>query len=132
MGRGLVGYKRLILELEGNKWDPGEGWDFSKGESIVRRIMDPRMGGAEVPSAEEPTSIISNMSQDHEDESGIIVGPSMIWEKGSGAHIDEGIQAINDWLDYDEDADLSVLNSPRLFVSSEYEAIGKAGAVLLR
>ncbi len=120
-GRSIVGYKRLILELEGWKWNEELGeWDGKNAEDIAARYIDPRMGGAEVPSAEEGTSIISLM-EDIQQKDGQNIGPSMVWLRADGGSIDEGIQMINDYMDFDDSESINVMNSPRFFVTDECE-----------
>jgi len=116
-GRGIIEYKRLILELEGWVWDEGKGcWDGSNAERIFEAIIDPRMGGAEVPSVEEGTSLIFLMEDEQRDRQGRVIGPSMVWRPGPAGAIRDGIQLINDRLDYDTGQPLTMANSPKLFV----------------
>ena len=121
-GSSIVGYKKLILELEGWKWNEKDKvWDGSNAEKIFCRYIDPRMGGAEVPSEEEGTSIISMMQDEQKDKSDNTIGPQMTWLAADGGSIDEGIQVINNWLDYDDDEEITALNAPRLYVSADCE-----------
>ena len=46
------------------------------------------------------------------------LGP-MDFQAASGDNITEGVNAINAWLEYDEDKPLSVDNEPMLFISEE-------------
>lgn len=119
-GRSIVGYKRLILEAEGWVWT-GSGWEGKGQEVIHERLIDPRLGGAVVPSAEEGTSIISLMADEQVDSDGHISGPPMDWVPAPGVAIEEGIQAINDWLDWDVAQRLSALNAPRYYISTACE-----------
>jgi hypothetical protein len=121
-GRSIVGYKKLVLELEGWKWDEVEGeWRDRGAEQIAERFIDPRMGGAVVPSQEEGTSIISLMENEQRDREGNLVGPSMVWQRADGGSIDEGIQMINDHMDYDNGKEVTAMNAPRYYVSSDCE-----------
>jgi phage terminase large subunit-like protein len=116
-GRGILDYKRLILELEGWVWDDANGeWDGSKAETITDSVIDPRLGGAEVPSEEEGTSIIMLMEREQRDSRGRLVGPSMVWRAGPGGQIADGIQLLNDRMDWDTTQELTALNSPRWYV----------------
>ena len=120
-GRSIVGYKKLILELGGWKWNEEAGeWDGTDAEDIACRYIDPRMGGAEVPSAEEGTSIISLM-EDIQEKDNARIGPSMVWLRADGGSIDEGIQMINDYMDYDDSETISALNAPKYYVTSDCE-----------
>ena len=117
-GRSITGYKRLILEAEGWRWN-GKEWEEGPGaERIHERLIDPRLGGAAVPSAEEGTSIISLMADEQRDAEGRLAGPPMDWTPAPGVSIEEGIQSINDWLDWDDRAPLTALNCPRYYVST--------------
>lgn len=116
-GRGIVDYKRMILTAEGWVWDEQAGrWDGSNAEKIFERLIDPRMGGAEVPSAEEGTSLIALMEQEQLDRDGHVIGPSMIWTPAPGGRILDGLQLINDRLDYNQDKPVDVLNCPKMYV----------------
>lgn len=117
-GRSITGYKRMILEAEGWRWNGREWEPTPQREEIHERLIDPRLGGAEVPSVEEGTSIISLMADEQRDGDGHLVGPAMDWVPAPGGLIEEGIQAINDWLDWDQNRPLDVLNAPRYYVST--------------
>ena len=130
-GRGIIDYKRLILTLEGHTWDATAGrWDDSQAEVIAERYIDPRMGGTEVPTVEEGTSLIALMADAHHDASGKLVGPAMDWipapgGSGSIAH-QQGIGLLNDWFDYDIDkakaeGGVNVLNCPQFYVVEDCE-----------
>lgn len=120
-GRSIVGYKKLVLEMEGWEWDDVKGeWIEGQAEQIAERYIDPRMGGAQVPSTEEGSTIISLM-EDIQEKEGQVVGPSMLWRAADGGSIDEGIQMINDYMDYDDREEITVLNAPRFYVSSDCE-----------
>lgn len=114
-GGGIVDIKRTILEAEGWIWDEGE-WDGSEAEVIFASYIDPRMGGAEVPSEEEGTSLIQLMADEQRDKDGSLIGPSMIWTPAPGGQILDGIQLVNDRFAYDEDRPVNALNCPRMFV----------------
>lgn len=116
-GRGLAAYKRLILLAEGWTWNEETGaWDGSAAEPIARRLIDPRMGGMEVPSAEDGTSIIEIMGEEQRDSKGRVTGPVMEWEPAPASRVDETIQMISDEMDYDETRKVDVLNCPRWYV----------------
>jgi phage terminase large subunit-like protein len=119
-GRGILEYKRLILELEGWVWDDALGaWDGSQAERIFEAIIDPRMGGAEVPSIDEGTSLIALMEDEQRDRQGRVIGPSMVWRPGPAGAIRDGIQLLNDRLDYDTREPLTIANCPRWYVTED-------------
>jgi hypothetical protein len=122
MGKSIIAYKKIFLEAEGWVYDEEtKSWDGSKKEKIYERLIDPRMGGAAVPSAEEGTSIISLLEDEQRDKHGNVTGPSLVFIPAPGGHIDEGLQLINDYLDYDETSPLTSMNCPRYYISEECE-----------
>jgi phage terminase large subunit-like protein len=118
LGFSILQYKKLMLELEGAVFDPDHGWDRSKAEKIEKTIIDARLGGAVVPSSDEPTSIIDLLNLEQIDSKGRVVGPSMDVVPGSGARIDDGIQLINDRMHYDESSPVTIMNAPAWYVTS--------------
>lgn len=129
-GRGIIDYKRLILTLEGWVWNEQEGrWDGSKAEQIQESYIDPRMGGAEVPTVDDGTSIIAMMEEEQRDSKGRLVGPSMIWLQapGGGGSIanQQGIMLLNDWFDYDTERarneGVNISNCPTFYVVEDCE-----------
>ena len=103
-----MSYKKLILELE-------------DGEEVYRRIIDSRFGGAEVPSDKTGQTPIIMLEQDDFDEEGNMVAPGMVFFPAPGGQIEDGIQVINDMLDYDEGASVSMMNAPRYYISETCE-----------
>ena len=79
------------------------------------------MGGAAVPSIDEGTSIISLLEDEQKDKDGNVVGPSLLFIPAPGGQIDEGLQLINDYLDFDNDKPVTALNSPKYFISENCE-----------
>lgn len=118
-GGGILKYKKLILEAEGWVWT-GREWDGTHAEEILEREMDSRMGGMEVPTEEEGTSLIQMMAEEQTDRAGNVIGPSMFWKPACG-HIPDPIQTVNDFLDYNQDEPVSVYNAPRLYVCEDCE-----------
>jgi len=115
-GRGIVAYKQLILELEGS-WT-GE----DEGEKILLRLIDPRAGSARVPGAEDGTSIIEMMAEEHVDRDGKVTGPPMAFVQAPACRMaaDSADTALlNDLLDYDAEQALTMLNCPRLYVGAD-------------
>lgn len=129
-GRGIVDYKRLILTLEGWTWDEQAGrWNDAHAERIQESFIDPRMGGAEVPTVEDGTSIIAMMAEEQRDQQRRLVGPSMIWTPapGGGGSIanQQGIMLLNDWFDYDVERarveGVNISNCPTFYVVEDCE-----------
>lgn len=96
-GFGIGDYVELIRNLEG-------------GEDIFERIIDPRMGAAQTAGKEDSTSIISEL-----EDAGLVL------HAAPGQLIDHGISLINDRLAYNEEVEVSVTNSPRMFISDQCE-----------
>lgn len=94
-GFGIGDYVELIRNLE-------------DGEPIFERIIDPRMGAAQTQGKEDATSIISEL-----EDAGLVLNAA------PGQLIDHGISLINDRLAYDENAEVSVVNSPKMFISDQ-------------
>jgi hypothetical protein len=103
--------------------DPGPaqqpfGWSFMRykqeiekleeGEEITCRIMDSRFGASPTPTKSGVTTLIDEMG-----DIGLHFEPSV------GARIEEGVSMINDLLDYDQDRDVGIDNSPRLFIHED-------------
>jgi len=116
----ILHYKRVILEAEGWIWDEKSGWSQGGAEEIFERWIDPRMGGVEVPSAEEGTSIIQLMEDEQRDGQGRLVGPGLVWLAAPGGgraiHNLQSLEIINTWFHYDESQPVSALNAPRFYV----------------
>ena len=91
--KGIKDYVELIENCE-------------NGEPIFERFIDPRLGAAERQSADGATTIISEL-----DDAGMTFIPA------PGVEIENGLQLINGLLSYDEKLPLSVLNSPKLYIS---------------
>jgi phage terminase large subunit-like protein len=123
-GRGFAAYKSLLLEQEGWSYDIAKKvWVKSdKTWSIERRVMDPRFGGSEVPSQEEGQTPIEMMDTAGDCDPLGRVMPAMAWEQapasavhGAGSALDMIVTA----MDYNEQAEISVLNCPRWYVVDE-------------
>ncbi|MDR1817552.1 MAG: terminase family protein [Puniceicoccales bacterium] len=124
-GRGILDYKRIVMEAEGWRWDEARGeWDGSAAEKIELRLIDPRFGAMEVPSdRQESTSIIELMSDEQRDGKGRVVGPRMEWEPApAGAARDGttpvgvGVQMLCEKMSWDDSQPMSVLNCPKWYV----------------
>jgi len=123
-GRGIEGYKQLILELEGWVRTPTGEWDGSHAEVIEERIMDARFGGDERYG--EGTSIINLMEEEQVDSMGKIAGPRMWWNpaRGNGSRgglkpTEIGIQMLNEMMDYNEEQPVNAMNCPRWYVHED-------------
>ncbi len=101
VGHGIREYRQMIRALE-------------KEQDVFMRYGDPRSGAAEAVTEEKGgTSILALLAEEDAMGPGIYVSPA------KGVSIEEGINLINDWLDYDDSAPVTVMNEPRLFVSEE-------------
>lgn len=116
-GRGVRGYKILMLEAEGWTFDEA-GWHGEQAEHVMERIIDPRAGNAQVPGIEDGTSLIELAEQEQVDRNGRVLAPAMIMAPAPGARIQEGIELIQEALEYNQETPLTMENCPRLYVSS--------------
>lgn len=117
-GMGIKSLKKLILQLEGAVIRDGD-WDYTDWEEIEERIIDPRAGAAQVPGMEDGTSIIDQMLDEHWDDETKTTLPAMDFIPAPSSRINEGIELINDLLDYNRDAPVSAMNCPRLYLASD-------------
>ena len=125
-GGGANHYKSLIMEAEGQVWRASETrWDSTAAEVIQRRLMDPRLGGQNVPNVNEGTSIIDLMAKADPDGGGRPM-PPQYWEEASACGVGEGIQLINMALYYDETKPISIENCPKLYVVEDLEQLDLA------
>jgi hypothetical protein len=117
-GRGIDSYKRIMLELEGWRWDAQrEEWDGSHSETIFRRLIDPRLGGQGVPSQEQGTSIIDLMGHETKTKSGKVALPRFLLEEAPGRHVQHGLQLLQEAMDWDESRPLNAHdNCPKWYV----------------
>lgn len=116
-GKGIHEYKDLVRQAEGAVWLATEGrWDESRAEPILRRLIDPRLGGAAVPSQEQGTSIIDLMATPVADGKGRVRWPAMYWEEAPATGVFEGVQLLNAAMAYDIDQPLDITNCPRWYV----------------
>jgi hypothetical protein len=116
---GINGYKALCWKLEGNRFDEERGRWVGKGEEvedILLRVMDPRFGKKISPGAEQGTSIIELMAEDVEDAQGQLKYPGMDWEQAPASGVEETVQMIDNFMEYDADKPVDALNSPKWFV----------------
>jgi hypothetical protein len=121
-GRGMDGYKRLILELEGWRFDEKtETWDGSKSETILRRLIDPRMGDTQAPGKEEGTSIINLLAEETKNAAGAVTLPSMFFEEGPDSHVQQTVQMLNTAMGYKKNEPYSALNCPKWYIVDDLE-----------
>jgi hypothetical protein len=121
-GRGMDGYKRLILELEGWKFDEKtQTWDGSHSETILRRLIDPRMGDTQAPGKEEGTSIINLLSEETKNAAGAVTLPRMFFEEGPDSHVQETVQMLNTAMAWKKNEPYSPLNCPKWFIVDDLE-----------
>jgi hypothetical protein len=115
-----------MLEIEGWRYDAErEEWIPGKDAwRVERRIMDPRFGGSPVPSDEQGTTIISQLGDDLNANTGEPnrdwlrrAVPGMDWEQAPGGSIDAGIEQLVGLMDYDESRPVGPDNAPRLFIN---------------
>lgn len=86
---------------------------------IFERIIDPRLGAAQVQSKEGATSIISDF-EDAMQEAGF-KNATLI--PAPGLNIEHGLSLINDRLNYDTTKPVGPLNAPKLFISERCENV---------
>ena len=82
------------------------------GHDIFERIIDPRLGAAQVQGRDGATSIITEL-----DDAGMTMIPS------PGLHIDHGLMLINSALKYDQSKPLSSVNRPKLRISDRCQQL---------
>lgn len=118
-GFGLNDYKDEIARVEmelGLWWNatPGEGGILQPGPPIMpeERHMDSRFGNTPTPSRDESTTLIEECAD---------IG--LHFEPAPGEHQSEGIQLINNALSYDDTKPVSSLNSPRLYIVEDCQAM---------
>ena len=96
-GRGINQYRDLIRSMEGD-------------EEIFMRYIDPRAGATQAAGQDGGTSLIELLA---DGEDGMEMTPA------AGVRVEEGVALINDWLAWDREQPLSMLNEPGLYVSSD-------------
>jgi hypothetical protein len=123
LGFGLLAYKREIARLEGWKIEkPKDGdqegeaglartWDQygPAAERIALRFMDSRFADSKIIGDEGSKTLL-----DEFEEIGLSFLPTCTEGK---ARISEGVQFVNEWLDYDETKEVSYFNRPKLQIS---------------
>jgi len=138
MGLGIVKYKQVFLNAEKvhspqstvHSQDPYHVKLLvqSKGaecqEEIAERYVDPRAGASEHMAEKGGTCIIDEFDEPQYDSKGVLIGPPMELIPASGVNEDEGLSAVNDLLDWNQEQPLMpVLNAPRLFVCEDAQQV---------
>lgn len=148
LGMGIVKYKQTFLaaekieqkETKGTKSGPeetdsyrlkliqrakaqgGDGQELQ--EEIAERYVDPRAGASEHMAEKGGTCIIDEFDEAQYDSQGKLVGPPMELIPASGVNEDEGLGAVNDLLDWNQEQPLMpLLNAPRLFVCEDAQQV---------
>lgn len=114
-------YLKSVLKDPYRAWIVWKAWQEEESledfhEKIHERYMDPRAGRNEQVAEKGGTCVIDEMAKPSVD--GAITAPAMRFFPASGVHIDEGIKAVDNLLDYDKTKPaMPVMNYPRLFVA---------------
>lgn len=106
-GFGLRTYIETVYQEEGRNYDKDKD-EWTGGEEIYERLIDPRLGAAKYQREDGDSCIIQDL-----DELDFVVKPA------PGNDIEDGLQRINDRLDYDTAQDIDGTNRPMLYISEE-------------
>jgi hypothetical protein len=107
-GRNIAQYKKLIRELE--KTDGG----------ILERYIDPRAGKTAMISARNQNqTLIDLMSEPDRGAGSEVVREGMHFLPAQVTTIDETVALVNNLFAYNANETVSIMNEPRLYVSSE-------------
>lgn len=118
-GWGLLRYKQEIARLEGwralapemltpgNKRKALTEWtDEGAEERIFMRFIDSRAATPPKMEKDRPSTLLTDFEE-----------INLFFELTPGDDIEEGIQDINDALDYDDEREIDYFNKPRFYVS---------------
>lgn len=83
---------------------------LENGEEIEERYIDPRAGATQAAGREGGTSIIDLLEEGDN---------PMYFRQAAGISIANGLTIVNDWLNYDQNEPVTVLNEPNMYVSEE-------------
>jgi hypothetical protein len=113
--RGVEWYQDYIRAIEArHNAEAGRPADYEE----PTRYGDPRFFATEAATAKGSTSLLDmHLMTDH---------PMVFLMPGIKRSAREDIQIINDWLDYDREQPLSVLNEPKLFISDRCQNLIRA------
>lgn len=118
LGKGVRGYKEVMLLAEGNVWN-GSAWDTTKAEKIFIRYGDPRAMASPsgVEEGQEGSNLFDRFREEQADDKGHVLGPSMDFLPAPGYHVERGVEMINDLLEYNPQEPITaLLNEPRLYI----------------
>jgi hypothetical protein len=112
-------------------WTPAQLEEFKRlhpdpvRERIRIRYIDPRAAGQPQAAAKGGVTLVSLFGQEQRRADGELEGPRMLMVPAfSGKDRDEGVRAVNDFLDFDDDQPVvPCLNEPRLYVSTSCEQV---------
>lgn len=132
LGWGYLANKVEIARLEGwadykakkpdgmdeKEWQRSWRAENGAAEAIFQRIIDSRPASAPREEDDRPTTLLTQF-----EDIGLVYVPA------PGDDIEEGVQDINDALDYREDEPVNEFNEPHLYISEECQnlifAMGK-------
>ena len=103
-GFGLSHYK---LEIEHLELKHGRDLGLHEPVTIFERLMDSRYGNSATVARESPTTLIEECAD---------IG--LDFTAAPGDSIKEGVTMIINWLSYDDNQEISALNQPNLYISS--------------
>lgn len=122
LGWGYIAYKCEIARLEGwadakkpkpasmteSEWK--ESWRAENGaeEVIAERFMDSRPASSQLMENDRPVTLLTQFGK-----------LGLVFQPTPGDEIEEGVQDINDALDYDPEQPVTEINRPRLFISED-------------
>lgn len=101
LGYGIRDYVDLICQLESDTKD-----------TIVERLIDPRMGAAKYMTHNGASSIIEELA-----DAGLVFIPA------PGLEIEDGLQALQTKLAYDRKRPIDAINRPHFYVSDRCQNI---------
>lgn len=108
MGYGLRDYIETIYRLEGRRL--GENGEWTGGEEIFERLIDPRLSAAKYQREDGESCILDDLLElDFE------VKPAR------GDNIEDGLQKLNDLMTYDTAKEIDSTNRPLFYVSEDCE-----------
>lgn len=113
LGYGIGDYKKLILELE--TITPARNGGQAVREEIFERFGDPRSGAVVSLQEEKTTSIFEMLNDEADGLPGLEVKPVVM--TAERRFIGEGVNLINEWLEYDDDKPVGLGNEPVLYIS---------------
>lgn len=122
LGWGYLPYKGEIARLEGWKdiqkpkpeeltaaqWKESWSADNGAAEIILERFMDSRPASSPTMENDRPVTLLTQFEK---------IG--LIFQPTPGDEIEEGVQDINDALDFDEELPVTEINRPKLYVSKD-------------